>query len=112
MRRSIDLLAIFLGLVPLQASADIWEPLTLVYEQPMGGVYTQSWYTKGITKTAPHVATMYVEGFGKSGDFYGILSVDCDVPTQSVWLANGSFLTPDSLPPEAINGIQAIACAQ
>lgn len=82
-----------------------------IYEEPLGGVYSQGWYAQPLDSRNTNAHHLYVIGDGKSGDFFGVLSVDCETPRFSKWLATGGNLTPDRIPSVAIVGIRQLACA-
>ena len=84
--------------------------LELVYDQPVGGVYSQSWFAQVLGDHNGAGVAVYVVGEGKLGAFYGVISVDCQTPRYSSWLATGGFLLPDRVPDKAVQGIRKIAC--
>ena len=81
-----------------------------LFEQPVGGVYTQGWWAVELGQIHYESFEVYVIGEGKLGDFFGVLSVDCINPQFSTWRAMGGYLGTDDVPLEAINGIRNLAC--
>ncbi len=84
--------------------------MELVYNQPLEGVYSQGWFAQVLGNREGNGIEVYVIGSGKSGDFYGVISVDCQTPRFSRWLATGGYIPFDRLPREAIGGIRRAAC--
>lgn len=78
-----------LAVVPAFAIADQTSGATLVFEEPVGGVYTQGWYAQIVDSRGRTAQHLYVTGDGKLGDFHGLISVDCAKPSRSQWLATG-----------------------
>ena len=99
--------AILAGLWATAGAAQALDPL---YEEPLGGVYKQWWSGALIGADPASGVLVFVRGDGKSGDFYGVLSVDCDVPARSQWVAEGGVLTPQSVPGPAIDALRVLAC--
>ena len=92
------------------SSADTPPTFTLIHTEELGGVYTQDWYTQRLASRNTRDVHLYIVGDGKSGDFHGVLSVDCDTPTFSRWLSTGGVVPSDSLPVEAIKAAREFAC--
>ena len=82
----------------------------LLHEEHVGGVYSQQWYGQTLAPRDGFAADVYVVGDGKLGDFQGVLAVHCAVPSHSVWLATGGYLTTDDVPSEAIVGLRRMVC--
>ncbi|MEO9865059.1 MAG: hypothetical protein ABJO29_10155 [Yoonia sp.] len=98
------------AIAPCPALADAANALSHVFEEELGGVYSQGWYAQTVENRNGSGTNLYVVGDGKSGDFHGILSVDCDTPQYSKWLATGGIVSPDAIPSEAVIGFRKIAC--
>lgn len=83
----------------------------VVYVDPVGGVYTQSWIISGATYYAAGIRTVTVIGEGKLGDFKGELYVDCNEASKSKWLSvEDLYLNASDVPLEAIIGIRDALC--
>jgi hypothetical protein len=100
-----------LTILSVPATAQEQTGLTFIYEQPMGGVYTQGWSAQSLDFPGGTSKRLYVVGDGKAGNFYGILSIDCHEPTRSQWLAVGGHVTPDRVPSEAIVAMRSLVCS-
>ncbi|WP_375281336.1 hypothetical protein [Pseudooctadecabacter sp.] len=99
--------AVVMGLCAGQVTA---QELGLLYEEPLGGVYKQ-WWSGAVIGADPNAGVLvFVRGDGKSGDFYGVLSVDCESPEFSRWVAQGGVVSPETVPLPAIDVIRAEAC--
>jgi hypothetical protein len=81
-----------------------------VYDQPLEGVYGQSWSGQVLGDRQGTGIEVYVVGDGKLGDFFGVISVDCVNPQYSRWLATGGYLGTDRVPNEAIRGFRNLVC--
>jgi len=92
---------------PLGAGA---QTLELFYNEPLEGVYSQDWAGRVIGADPASGVLVYLRGSGKSGDFHGVLSVDCETPSRSAWVAQGGYLAPDDVPTPTINVMRAEAC--
>lgn len=76
--------------LPSMLAAQTAPKLEYVYEEHLGGVYTQSWSVILLGQSRDRVATdVYVVGDGKNGDFFGVIAVNCATPSRSRWLAVG-----------------------
>lgn len=102
-------LAFTLAALTLGSAATAHE-LQFVYEQDLEGVYSQSWSVMALDNPFADKHEVYVKGDGKLGDFFGVLYVDCSAPQFSRWLAQGGFLTADSVPAAVIRIIRARTC--
>ncbi|MCF2872878.1 hypothetical protein L0664_17560 [Octadecabacter sp. G9-8] len=80
------------------------------FTEELGGVYTQDWSGRVIGPDTFGGVLVFVYGGGKSGDFYGVLSVDCTVPERSQWVSTGGVIGPDRVPMAAISVVRANAC--
>lgn len=85
--------------------------LELIFTQPVGGVYVQDWFVQKLGSRRQSKVDFYVVGDGKLGDFFGVLSIDCQEASNSSWLATGDFLSPERVPIEAIYGVRKLACS-
>ena len=81
-----------------------------VYHQPLEGVYSQNWSAQVLGNHQGTGVAVYVVGDGKTGDFFGVISVDCQTPRYSSWLATGGFISATDVPRQAIQGIRRLAC--
>lgn len=95
----------------IAASATTASALDLFYTEPLGGVYVQDWYGEIIGPDRVRGVLVFVRGDGKSGDFFGVLSVDCDVAARSEWVSEGGYLRSDAVPAAAIDVIRDRACS-
>lgn len=105
--------AAFACAVPLAAAAT--ETRSFAYTQPMEGVYEQYWTAQELTVQDSYAGQphrLYVEGQGKLGEFHGILSLDCQTPHFSSWLAQSDYLSSEAVPVEVINGLRATWCLE
>lgn len=93
---------------PLMAQAG--DAMQLVYEEHIEGVYYQHWSAQVLGDRVGEGVEIYVVGDGKMGDFFGVISVNCETPAYSSWLATGGYLNTSNLPEEAIAGIRKLAC--
>lgn len=93
--------------VAVAASANT---LDLFFEEPLGGVYAQYWSGRVIGPDTVGGVLVYVRGDGKSGDFHGVLNVNCETPARSEWVAVGGVIGPDAVPAPAVDVIRAEAC--
>lgn len=82
------------------------------YGNGASGMYTQSWFATRIDAQDSGEQTVYVESYGKLGNFRGVLSVNCGDPTRSKWVALSDTMGADSVPNEAITGIRRLSCPQ
>ncbi|NIY80438.1 hypothetical protein HCZ23_13310 [Celeribacter sp. HF31] len=101
-----------LSVLPLAAAS---ESLMFSYTQPMEGVYEQHWAGHEIASMETYAGQpyrIYVEGQGKLGEFHGILSLDCETPRYSSWLAQSEYLSAEDVPTEVINGLRATWCVK
>lgn len=96
--------------VTVWPAASVAQTLDLFFVEELGGVYTQDWSGRVIGADSAGDVLVFVRGDGKSGDFYGVLSVDCDMPTQSAWVSTGGVVRVDMVPAQAIDVIRAGAC--
>lgn len=98
-------------LITTVAQADAIET---IYVEEIGGPYVQEWSAGYLTNTHADVHEIYVKGDGKSGDFFGVLRLDCTTPRFSQWLAVGGFLgdfySGDAVPDEAITIVRQRYC--
>lgn len=86
------------------------QELDSFYFEPLEGVYSQTWSGRVIGPDPASGILVFLRGDGKSGDFWGVLSIDCDRPEWSTWQAVGGFLSADQVPGEAIAAMRAQAC--
>lgn len=86
------------------------QTLDLFYTEPLGGVYSQNWSGRVIGADSVGGVLVFVRGDGKSGDFYGVLSVDCVTPEFSAWKSTGGVVQASSVPQPAIDVIRAESC--
>ncbi len=87
MKRSIATVAFILTSLIMPAVAQDAEPMSLVYTQPLGGVYSQDWLAQVVGNQDESGTEVYVVGRGKSGAFFGVISVDCQTPRYSRWVS-------------------------
>jgi hypothetical protein len=81
----------------------------------MEGVYKQFWAAEELVALDSYAGQphrLYVEGQGKLGEFHGVLSLDCETPQSSSWLAESDYLSSESVPTEVIEGLRATWCAE
>lgn len=98
------------GVIAFCAGQAAAQELGQFYEEPLGGVYKQWWSGAVIGADPASGVLVFVRGDGKSGDFYGVLSVDCERPEFSRWVAQGGVVSPETVPVPAIDVIRAEAC--
>ncbi|WP_296420511.1 hypothetical protein [Pseudooctadecabacter sp.] len=99
-----------LGLIAAMPVTAAAQQLGLLFEEDLGGVYKQ-WWTGAVIGADPASGVLvFVRGDGKSGDFYGVLSVDCVTPEFSAWVAEGGVISTDAIPGPAIDAVRAEAC--
>ena len=84
--------------------------IELVYAEQLEGVYGQNWFAQVLGDRTGSGVEVYVVGDGKTGDFFGIISVDCQTPRYSRWLATGGYVPDHQIPSEAILRIRNLAC--
>ena len=81
-----------------------------LFEQPLEGVYSQGWSAVEIGRVIDSRFEVLVIGEGKLGDFFGVLSVDCEIPRLSQWRSTGGYLETGRVPAEVIRGVRNLAC--
>lgn len=98
--------------LPSMLAAQTAPKLEYVYEEHLGGVYTQSWSVILLGQSRDRVATdVYVVGDGKNGDFFGVIAVNCATPSRSRWLAVGGVINSEQVPSQTIAALRDMACA-
>lgn len=102
--------AVILSIFSAPSVAQNSSQLDVIYVQPLEGVYSQSWLAQVLGSHQSSGIAVYVVGEGKLGDFFGVISVDCQTPSYSTWLATGGFLSSDRVPDKAVQGIRKLAC--
>jgi hypothetical protein len=85
--------------------------LHYLFEEAVGGVYTQSWSAVEIGDVfLDGRFDVYVISEGKLGNFLGVIGVHCETPRFSRWRVTGGNLHTSDVPAEAITGIRDLAC--
>ena len=98
--------------LPSMLASQTAPKLEYVYEEHLGGVYTQSWSVILLGQSRDRVATdVYVVGDGKNGDFFGVIAVNCATPSRSRWLAVGGVINSEQVPSQTIAALRDMACA-
>jgi len=93
------------------ANAGLAQDETIIFVDPVGGVYTQSWAISDAKYYAAGIRTVTVTGEGKLGDFKGELYVDCNEASKSKWLSvDDLYLNASDVPLDAIIGIRNALC--
>jgi len=104
---------VFLGVAlsgALSLPAAWAQQLELYFDQPLEGVYSQSWSGRVIGADPAGGVLVYLRGAGKTGDFHGVMLVVCAEPQMSAWVSRGGVLSSDHVPKPAISIIHAEAC--
>jgi hypothetical protein len=98
--------------LPSMLASQTAPKLEYVYEEHLGGGYTQSWSVILLGQSRDRVATdVYVVGDGKNGDFFGVIAVNCATPSRSRWLAVGGVINSEQVPSQTIAALRDMACA-
>ena len=98
--------------LPSMLAAQTAPKLEYVYEEHLGGVYTQEWSVILLGQSRDRVTTdVYVVGDGKNGDFFGVIAVNCATPSRSRWLAVGGVINSEQVPSQTIAALRNMACA-
>jgi hypothetical protein len=96
--------------LPSMLASQTAPKLEYVYEEHLGGVYTQSWSVILLGQSRDRVATdVYVVGDGKNGDFFGVIAVNCATPSRSRWLAVGGVINSEQVPSQTIAALRDMA---
>jgi len=65
-----------------------------LYDEPIEGVYGNNWWGTAISSGETGQINVYIHGEGKTVDFDGILSVNCESPSGFFWKTASNFGTP------------------
>lgn len=70
------------------------EGSVFLYDQPVEGVYGNNWWGKSVSSGASGQIDVYITGEGKTADFVGVVSLNCDNVSGHNWKTASNFGTP------------------
>ena len=81
-----------------------------LYSEPVEGIYSNNWHGVALNDGNGQ-AVVYINGEGKTVDFYGILSVNCE-NSNSYWISAKNFEVEDSsvVPQKVVMGAAFLFC--
>jgi len=65
-----------------------------LYDQPIEGVYQNNWWGTAVSSGETGQINVYIHGEGKTVDFDGILSLNCENSSGYFWKTASNFETP------------------
>ncbi len=90
-----------------------------LYDEPIEGVYQNNWWGTAVSSGETGQINVYIQGEGKTVDFDGILSLNCENPSGYFWKTASNFETPvkkkkimEILPHTVLQNARTLFCRQ
>lgn len=90
-----------------------------LHDQPLEGVYGNNWWGTAVSSADTGQINVYIHGEGKTVEFDGIVSLNCESASGYYWKTASNFETPvkkaemrEILPKKVLQNARKLFCKQ